>query len=81
MSNNYINDEIDIYLLTKDREEAELTHSIAHQISLCVNEDSEFTDFVQNKVCELATSLKEQFYNQRNNIKSNANNHPDVIPF
>ena len=75
--NDYINDEIDTYLIDKDREEGELTHSIAYQMALCVNEDSEFTDFVQNKVCEIAMSLKEQFYNQR---KINTNNN-DVIPF
>lgn len=78
--NDYINDEIDVYLLGKDREEGELTHSIAHQIALCVNEDSEFTDFVQNKVCEIAMSLKEQFYNQRT-FNPNANNSTDIIPF
>ena len=78
--NDYINDEIEVYLIGKDREEAELTHSIAHQIALCVNEDAEFTDFVQNKVCEIATSLKEQFYQQRILIP-NTENYSDVIPF
>ena len=61
--NNYINDEIDVYLLERDREEVELTHSIACQIALCVNESSEFTDFVQSKVCDIAMSLKEEFEN------------------
>ena len=78
--NNYINDEIDVYLIDKDREEGELTHSIAHQIALCVNEDSEFIDFVQNKVCEIAMSLKEQFDNQRT-FSPNTNNSSDAIPF
>lgn len=78
--NDYINDEIDVYLSGKDREEEQLTHSIAHRIALCVNEDSEFTDFVQNKVCEIAMSLKEQFYNQRT-FSPNTNNSSDAIPF
>lgn len=78
--NNYINDEIDTYLIGKDREEAELTHSIAHRMALCVNEDSEFTDFVQNKICKIAMSLKEEFYNQKQSNTSKATTF-NVIPF
>jgi len=78
--NNYINDEIDTYLIEKDREEAELTHSIAHRMALCVNEDSEFTDFVQNKICKIAMSLKEEFYNQKQYNTSEATPF-NVIPF
>jgi len=78
--NDYINDEIELDIINQEREEAELTHSIAHQIALCVNGDAEFIDFVQNKVCEIATSLKEQFYQQRILIP-NIENCSDVIPF
>lgn len=84
--NNYINDEIDVYLLEKDRERTELTHSIAHQIALCVNESSEFTDFVQNKVCDIAMSLKEEFENTQRTknleiTRKNIQNTNFVIPF
>lgn len=81
--NNYINDEIDFYLLEKDREEAELTHSIAHQIALCANEDSDFTDFVQRKVCDIAMSLKEEFYKTQraNTLETTQRNLDIVIPF
>lgn len=76
---NYINDKIDVYLLEKEREEAELTHSIAHQIALCVNESSEFTDFVQSKVCDIAMSLKTEFKNTQ--TTKNIQSTDFVIPF
>mgnify|MGYP001050439415 CR=1 FL=1 len=81
--NDYINDEIELDIINQEREEAELTHSIACRLSLCVNKDAEFIDFVQNKVIDIAISLRDEFDDkqQKRNLEISRGNFNDVIPF